>query len=110
MENKIIDQQTKNVSKRKAIISFGLGLISSSFSSIILLNPLEFTISYLFNSPFIIFPTSIMGLILGILSLKPKPRARLIIGLAIGGIVFSLIGLILGLLLLPIVLYLGSGP
>jgi hypothetical protein len=43
------------------------------------------------------------------MSLKSKPRRRLTMSLAIGGIVFSLIGLILGLLLLPVFIYLGSG-
>jgi hypothetical protein len=106
MKNKIIDQQTKNNSRGKALVSFMSGVSSILIS----LNPLGLSFSNLFIFPLFTFLTSIPGLILGIMSLKSKPSRRLTTGLAVGGIVFSLIGLILGLLLLPIVLYLGSGP
>jgi hypothetical protein len=125
MKNKIIDQQTKNVSKGKAVISFGLGIIGSLPAIIIIfgryiphitvlnrvLDILDQLLPFgLLNFPFFTLFTSIVGLILGIMSLKSKPSRRLTKSLAIGGIVFSLIGLILGLLLLPVFLYLGSGP
>jgi|YelNatPaOPRAMG01_1025707.scaffolds.fasta_scaffold08002_6 uncharacterized membrane protein YfcA len=133
MTNNTTNQQLKNDLIGKAAVSFILGIISiiNSLVQLIMFSiprmrvlnevleayiiVLSEVLYHLFplgllNLPLFIFLTSILGLILGIMSLKSKPRRRLTLSLAIGGIIFSLIGLTLGLLLLPIVLYLGSGP
>jgi hypothetical protein len=135
MKSNTINQQLKNNPIGKAIVSFILGIINITNSLALLIMfgrfiphttvlnkvlelymiALSEVLYHLFplgllNFPLFTFLTSILGLILGVMSLKSKPSRRLTTGLVVGGIVFSLIGLILGLLLLPIVLYLGSGP